>query len=209
MAERARDGRVYQPERTAMAKVQSDGRIEVQAPAVGLWRAGPTPGTVVLGGGSLGELEVLGVVHRLWAPAEARGAVVERPDGEKNASVAVGYGDPLVVLDPEAAGETGAGPVAGAADAVQSEHGRLFRAPTSGRFYGRPSPDKPPFVQAGDPLGAGQTLGLIEVMKTFNRITYPGSQQGLPEQARVVRVIPNDGDDVASGDPLLEFEPVG
>jgi acetyl-CoA carboxylase biotin carboxyl carrier protein len=42
---------------------------------------------------------------------------------------------------------------------------------------------------------------LLEVMKTFHRVTYGGP--GLPDTARVVRVLIADGDDVNAGDPLL------
>ena len=43
-------------------------------------------------------------------------------------------------------------------------------------------------------------------MKTFNRITYGGD--GLPARARVVRILPADGDDLDGGQPLLEIEAV-
>ena len=38
-------------------------------------------------------------------------------------------------------------------------------------------------------------------MKTFNRVTYGGA--GLPERARVEKILVADGDDVNAGDPLL------
>jgi acetyl-CoA carboxylase biotin carboxyl carrier protein len=47
-------------------------------------------------------------------------------------------------------------------------------------------------------------VALLEVMKTFNRVQYGGS--GLPERARVLRVVPSDGDDLAAGDAILELE---
>jgi acetyl-CoA carboxylase biotin carboxyl carrier protein len=40
-----------------------------------------------------------------------------------------------------------------------------------GVFYRRPSPEEPPFAAPGEPVTAGQTVGLIEVMKTFNEVT--------------------------------------
>ena len=70
------------------------------------------------------------------------------------------------------------GAIAGAAERGDAGHaaatGLVFRAPTSGRYYGRSSPDKPAFVTAGDELPAGATVCLLEVMKTFNRVTYSG-----------------------------------
>jgi len=80
-----------------------------------------------------------------------------------------------------------------------------IRAPSSGRFWARPSPDKPAFVAAGDTVATGQTLCLLEVMKTFHRVTFAG--EGLPARARVLAVRPADGDDLAAGDVLVELEP--
>lgn len=40
-------------------------------------------------------------------------------------------------------------------------------SPLPGTFYSRPSPDEPVFKQAGDAVAAEDTIGLIEVMKTF------------------------------------------
>jgi acetyl-CoA carboxylase biotin carboxyl carrier protein len=80
----------------------------------------------------------------------------------------------------------------------------VFRAPTSGRFYGRSAPDKPPFVAPGAQLAHGATICLLEVMKTFHRVTYGGP--GLPDTARVRGVLVADGDDVNAGDPLLALE---
>ncbi len=46
-------------------------------------------------------------------------------------------------------------------------------APMLGVFYRRPTPDEPPFAALGDEVSAGQTVGLIEVMKTFNEVVAP------------------------------------
>jgi acetyl-CoA carboxylase biotin carboxyl carrier protein len=45
-----------------------------------------------------------------------------------------------------------------------------FKAPFIGTFYRSSSPDKPPFISAGDRISPGQTLGIIEAMKLFNEI---------------------------------------
>ncbi|MCA9582736.1 MAG: hypothetical protein KC416_13145, partial [Myxococcales bacterium] len=82
--------------------------------------------------------------------------------------------------------------------------GLFFRAPTSGRFYARPSPDAEPFVVPGQRIRKGDPAGLLEVMKTFNRLSITGDD--LPDTLVVKRVIPDDGTDVDEGDPLLEFE---
>jgi biotin carboxyl carrier protein len=40
-------------------------------------------------------------------------------------------------------------------------------APLPGIFYRKPSPDQPPFVADGGHVVAGQTIGLVEAMKSF------------------------------------------
>ncbi|KPK14077.1 MAG: hypothetical protein AMJ62_14100 [Myxococcales bacterium SG8_38] len=75
----------------------------------------------------------------------------------------------------------------------------------SGRFYSRPSPSEPPFVEEGGTVSRGQTIGLLEVMKTFNRLVYQG--ESLPERALIERIVPWDGDDVARGDVILLLAP--
>ena len=166
---------------------------DVVAPSPGFFVARVRLGDVVRGGTVLGTLEVLGATRELVAPETAGGTVVALADPHR-ARVAVEHGALLVTLDPEAVAGTG-GPAA--APAEMAALGRVFRAPTSGRFYGRSSPDKPPFVTAGATLVQGATICLLEVMKTFHRVTYSG------EPAMVKTVLVADGADVNQGDPLL------
>ena len=175
--------------------------LALASPAPGLFRSHVRVGDVVRGGGVLGELEVLGQTIVVVAPDTAHGAVIALGDPAL-ARPAVDFGGMLVTLDPRAltAGATAAVTAASAQDVA----GLVFRAPTSGRFYGRPSPDKPPFVTQGGELAPGATICLLEVMKTFHRVTYGGA--GLPERARVREVLVGDGDDVNAGDPLLALD---
>ena len=48
--------------------------------------------------------------------------------------------------------------------------GHVVRAPMVGTFYASPSPDKPAFVNVGQAVKQGETLGIIEAMKMFNPI---------------------------------------
>jgi acetyl-CoA carboxylase biotin carboxyl carrier protein len=201
-----RHGREHEPEMTALAAPASPvgARIEVRAPAPGLWREAPAPGTLVRPGDTIGRLEVLGVLHRLIAPGAGHGIVVTPApgpaSGEARARRAVEHGQLLLVLDPEAAAGVAAEDAA-AAEGPAATEGPVFRAPTSGRFYIRPGPDRPPFVQPGDEIAVGQTVCLLEVMKTFHRVTYGG--KGLPERARVQAVLPGEESDLNAGDVIL------
>jgi acetyl-CoA carboxylase biotin carboxyl carrier protein len=112
----------------------------------------------------------------------------------------VGFGEALVTLSVADLADASVEDV----DAQADTAALAFVAPMSGRFYGRPSPEEPPFVVAGATVTRGQTVGLLEVMKTFNRLVYQGD--GLPESARVVAVVPEDGADVTRGDPILRLD---
>jgi acetyl-CoA carboxylase biotin carboxyl carrier protein len=200
-------GRLSRPEVTAKAVPRDDGKIEVRAPGVGLWRHAPRPGSVVVPGQLLGELETLAVLTALRAPANAAGLVVEALGAaEGRARRPVAFGDVLLVLDPAGVAVADALVVASARRAAApAAEGLVFRSPSSGRYYATPGPGKEPFVRVGDVIGAGQTVALLEVMKTFNRVQYGG--EGLPERARVRAIVPAPESDLAPGDVLLELEP--
>jgi len=191
-----------------VATKQGD-RWVLASPAPGWFFPSITHGDLVVRGHAIGELEVLGRRTRLVAP-EVQGIVQRTLELAGRAPLdllvprAVGHGDPLVVLD-SAAQLVGLVPgTVGAGDDERAASALVFRAPTSGRFYGRPSPDKPAFIAVGDELAPGTTICLLEVMKTFHRVTYGGA--GLPERAKVRELLVADGADVTSGDPLLALE---
>ncbi len=99
------------------------------------------------------------------------------------------------------AGEPAVGAADPAATAVKgSTAGDLLevRAPMSGIFYCRPSPDADPFVSPGDVVHKGDPLCLVEVMKLFNtihaeldgRIVEVGAEDGqLVEYQQILFVI--------------------
>ena len=176
------------------------GQLELLSPRVGLWRGRPAQGALIHPGADLGAIEVLGRLVSISAPDGAMGMVVSSAD-ETRARVPVGYKTVLLVLDPERGGISESAVLPGATAEVG---GLVFAAPMSGRFYERPGPDKPPFIAAGDEVKTGDSVCLLEVMKTFNRVTYGGA--GLPARARVRRVVPADGADLNAGDPILELE---
>lgn len=48
--------------------------------------------------------------------------------------------------------------------------GNVVKAPLVGTYYNASSPETPPFVEVGDTVKKGQTLGIIEAMKLMNEI---------------------------------------
>jgi len=127
--------------------------------------------------------------------------LVKLPPGPLLARRPVAYGELLFRV--EAGAAIGAAELTAPA-AARVEAALVFRAPTSGRFYGRPSPDKPAFVTAGAELATGTTVCLLEVMKTFHRVVYGGAD--LPPRVKVREVLVADGADVNAGDPLLALD---
>lgn len=84
--------------------------------------------------------------------------------------------------------------------AVAPEGASPVEAPMMGTFYRAPSPDKPPYVQQGDAVHIGQTVGLIEVMKLFTELRAEVA-------GTVVQLAAADGALVEFGEPLLWIGP--
>jgi len=61
-------------------------------------------------------------------------------------------------------------PPAAAAEPAEEAGLHTIRSPIVGTFYEAPSPGAPPFVKAGDTVGVGQVLCIIEAMKLMNEI---------------------------------------
>jgi biotin carboxyl carrier protein len=47
---------------------------------------------------------------------------------------------------------------------------KQIQSPLPGTFYRKPSPEEPPFVEDGATISVGDTIGLVEVMKTFHEV---------------------------------------
>ncbi len=45
-----------------------------------------------------------------------------------------------------------------------------IKSPIPGTFFRKPAPDQPSFKEIGDTVTKGETIGLVEVMKTFHEI---------------------------------------
>ena len=89
-------------------------------------------------------------------------------------------------------------PVA-AAPADLSKHPGAVNSPMVGVAYLSPDPSSPPFVTDGQTVTAGQTLMLIEAMKTFNQIK-------APKAGTIRQILIASGDPVEFGQPLVIIE---
>ena len=72
-------------------------------------------------------------------------------------------------------------------------------SPMVGTVYLQGEPESDPFVKIGDPVDEGQTILIIEAMKTMNQIPAPRS-------GRVKRILVDDGSPVEFGAPLIILE---
>ena len=93
-----------------------------------------------------------------------------------------------------------AAPVAGeTAPAAVERKGDVVKSPMVGTVYLQPQPDAPAFVKVGDTVTAGQTLLIVEAMKTMNPIQAP--RDGV-----VAEILVGDAQPVEFGEPLVLLE---
>jgi acetyl-CoA carboxylase biotin carboxyl carrier protein len=74
-----------------------------------------------------------------------------------------------------------------------------FNAPMIGTFYRSASPEAAPFVKVGDSIRAGQTVCIIEAMKTMNQIE-------ADRAGKVVKILVENATPVEYGQPLFVIE---
>ena len=79
--------------------------------------------------------------------------------------------------------------------------GETINSPMVGTFYRCPSPDTPAYVNVGDKVKKGQTLGIIEAMKIMNEIEEE-------YDCKILEIIPNDAQPVEYNSPLFVVEKI-
>ncbi len=127
---------------------------------------------------------------------------IELADGDRRIRVArpkITMAAAPVAMPAAAAPATGAAPGAAAPASDDAKHPGAVKSPMVGTAYLAPEPGKPNFVSAGDKVTAGQTLLIIEAMKTFNPIK-------APKAGTVVRVLVENAQPVEFGEPLMIVE---
>ena len=77
--------------------------------------------------------------------------------------------------------------------------GQAVKSPMVGTVYLRPSPEAAAFVKVGDRVAAGQTLLIVEAMKTMNPI--PATVAGV-----ILEILVGDAQPVEFGEPLVVIE---
>lgn len=174
----------------------------ILSPEVGFFTIEHKTGTFLSPGAFIGRLRVLNSYYDIYLPENVQGKIIV--DEKRDITIPVEYRQELCRLNPEQLVDSEAelSPDDPKADiAVDAEDGFLVTAFTTGIFYKKPSPDAPPFVEVGQKIEKGKALGLIEVMKTFNRIIFHGTDTS--ETGTVKKVYAEDSEEVKSGQPLF------
>jgi acetyl-CoA carboxylase biotin carboxyl carrier protein len=123
---------------------------------------------------------------------------IEVQNGDQRVRVARGGG--TVVAAPVAAAPiaVAAAPLA-AASAELKRHPGAVNSPMVGTAYRSPEPGAKPFVEEGAEVSVGQTLLIVEAMKTMNAIP-------APRAGKVTKILIEDGQPVEFGEPLMILE---
>ncbi|ENV07663.1 MULTISPECIES: acetyl-CoA carboxylase biotin carboxyl carrier protein [Acinetobacter] len=88
--------------------------------------------------------------------------------------------------------------VAAPAPAAKTPRGAVESSPMVGVFYAAPSPGEAPFVNVGQTVSAGETLGIIEAMKIMNPIE--ATKSGVIEE-----ILVKNGEVIQFGQPLFRY----
>jgi acetyl-CoA carboxylase biotin carboxyl carrier protein len=107
-------------------------------------------------------------------------------------------GQVVAIAPPRPALEAPA-PVAEAVPLDPAKHPGVVTSPMVGTAYVGPEPGARPFVEIGSRVAAGDTLLIVEAMKTKNQIP-------APRGGTVIQILIEDGQPVEFGEPLMILE---
>jgi acetyl-CoA carboxylase biotin carboxyl carrier protein len=113
--------------------------------------------------------------------------------------VRVGRGTTAVAAAVPAAPAAAAVTPVPAAAADPAKHPGAVTSPMVGTAYIGPAPGAKPFVDVGSRVVAGETLLIVEAMKTMNQIP-------APRAGTVTKILVEDGQPVEFGEPLMIIE---
>ena len=106
---------------------------------------------------------------------------------------------PVSAARAEPAAAAPAAQAASSAPADPAGHPGAVPSPMVGTAYRSPEPGARTFVEVGDTVAAGDTLMIVEAMKTMNQIPSPRA-------GRVTAILVEDGQPVEYGEPLVILE---
>ncbi len=110
-----------------------------------------------------------------------------------------GHGQPRGEAPPLVDAKSAKAPSPLAAPAYGPDHPGAVTAPVVGTVYVAPEPGAAPFVAVGDTVKKGQTLLIIEAMKTMNPVP-------APRDGKVSQILVEDGTPAEYGEVLMILE---
>jgi acetyl-CoA carboxylase biotin carboxyl carrier protein len=118
----------------------------------------------------------------------------------RNVSIAAALPPALAPMALAAAPMAASAAAPGGAPATDfATHPGVVPSPMVGTAYWAPEPGAKPFIEVGAKVSAGQTLLIIEAMKTMNQIPSPRA-------GTVTQILVEDGQPVEFGEPLVIIE---
>ncbi|MEP0235404.1 acetyl-CoA carboxylase biotin carboxyl carrier protein [Roseibium sp.] len=125
---------------------------------------------------------------------------LEQSDFRVRVARQIHFDAPVTVAAPAAApAPAPAAPAAPVAPAASGPHPGTLASPMVGTAYLSPEPGARAYVQVGDKVSEGQTVLIIEAMKTMNHI--PATKSGT-----VKEILVSDAQPVEFGEPLIIVE---
>ena len=104
-----------------------------------------------------------------------------------------------VAAAPATAAQAAAAAAAKAAASDPAKHPGVVKSPMVGTAYRSPEPGAPAFIEIGARVSQGDTLLIIEAMKTMNQIP-------APHAGKVTQILIENGQPVEFGEPLVIIE---
>lgn len=114
-------------------------------------------------------------------------------------NISIAAAAPVAYQAAPVAAAPAAAPVAAAPSADISKHPGVVPSPMVGTAYLASEPGAKPFIDVGSKVKVGDTLIIIEAMKTMNQI--PATRAGT-----VTQILVEDGQPVEFGEPLVIIE---
>jgi acetyl-CoA carboxylase biotin carboxyl carrier protein len=147
--------------------------INLLSPSIGRIKLEVFVNETIKCGQLIGWLWRLDKCFRLTMPTDCTGVITAIHGC--NGLIALGYNEPLLTIDPRLSSAD----ISPVTMSHTAQAGAYITSPMDGLFYLSSAPENPPFVKVGDSITPGQTLGLIEVMKSFYPVKYQGDKPAI------------------------------
>ena len=149
----------------------------------------------IIADGAVGEIEIKQDDLRIRLSRESGGK------GSVTMMAPSSYAAPPAAPAPASMSQTGAAPAPPASDddTDSGSEGDPVPSPMVGTAYVASAPGAEPYIRVGDTVSKGQTIMIVEAMKTMNQIPSP-------RDGTVKSICVEDGQPVEYGEPLITLD---